>query len=281
MTDQIFISGIRAVGVVGESPEDLNDPQPLEIDIVIDVNWGQARSGDYLGDTVHYAGVAEQVIAVVEQSKGSRLARIADRVADLVLSFSRTEAIEVTITKLSDASVGEGSTSAVKIHRTRADAHAVTLPMHIAVIGLGSNLGDRESFLRAAVNGLGPTIATSQVYETDPIGGPGGQGAYLNMVIEIETSLDPFALLRRCQRIEAQALRERAVKWGPRTLDIDLLFYDDSIIQTRELTVPHPELHERRFVLAPLREVAPDRCPEGWDDALEFSGVYPLGPLSL
>jgi 2-amino-4-hydroxy-6-hydroxymethyldihydropteridine diphosphokinase len=116
------------------------------------------------------------------------------------------------------------------------------------------------------------------VFETDPVGGP-DQGAYLNMAVAVETVLDPYAFVRRCQRIEAEALRQRVVRWGPRTLDLDVLFYDDVTIASPELTIPHPRFAERRFVLAPLAEIAPDRCPPGWEGRLPPDGVHPRGPL--
>jgi len=97
------------------------------------------------------------------------------------------------------------------------------------------------------------------------------------MVIELETTLDPFALLRLCQRIELAAGRERAVHWGPRTLDLDLLFYDDTVIRSRHLTLPHPRIDERPFVLVPLLEVAPHRVT--WDQPCSVADVVPLGPL--
>ncbi len=99
------------------------------------------------------------------------------------------------------------------------------------------------------------------------------------MVAVVDTALDPFAFVRRCQRIEAEALRQRTVRWGPRTLDVDVLFYDDVTIDSPELTIPHPRIGERRFVLAPLAEVAPERCPLGWDDTLPPAAVHPRGPL--
>ena len=114
----------------------------------------------------------------------------------------------------------------------------------------------------------------SQVYETEPVGGPDAQGPYLNMVVRIETALDPFALLRRCRRIEQAALRQRVVHWGPRTLDVDVLFFDDVRISSEELTIPHPRIGERRFVLTPLAEIAPELCPPDWDDTLPPAVVY-------
>ena len=152
---------------------------------------------------------------------------------------------------------------------------------HEAIVALGSNLGDREQHLRLAVSSLPEVVAMSQVFETDPIGGPDGQDAYLNMVVALSTTLDPYALLRRCREIEADALRQRTVHWGPRTLDIDLLFYDDVRIDDPMLTIPHPRFAERRFVLTPLAEVAPERCPAGWDETLPPEGVHPRGPLRL
>jgi 2-amino-4-hydroxy-6-hydroxymethyldihydropteridine diphosphokinase len=100
------------------------------------------------------------------------------------------------------------------------------------------------------------------------------------MVVALETDLDPYALMRWLHRIEAEAGRVREIHWGPRTLDLDLLFYDDVSIAGGELTVPHPRYAERRFVLAPLSEVAPQRCPKNWDATLPPDAVYPRGALA-
>lgn len=134
-----------------------------------------------------------------------------------------------------------------------------------AHLGLGSNLGDRAGYLRRAVAALRvasevTVVAVSRVYETDPVGGP-EQGAYLNAVVAIDTTLAPPALLDLAHDLENAARRVRAERWGPRTLDVDVLLYGDATIDTPDLTVPHPRLWERGFVLAPLRDVAPDRVP--------------------
>lgn len=154
---------------------------------------------------------------------------------------------------------------------------------HRAIIALGSNLGDRVQYLRHGIDHLSHdgtrVVSKSQVFETDPVGGPDNQGPYLNMVAVIETNLDPYALLRRLLQIEAEADRVRVVRWGPRTLDLDLLFYDDAVIDSTELVVPHPRYAERRFVLEPLSEVAPEHCPSEWRHRLPAYGVYPRGPL--
>ena len=129
-----------------------------------------------------------------------------------------------------------------------------------AYIGLGSNLGDREKTLRGALDALREhegieVTAVSRFHETEPIGPP--QGRYLNAVAELRTTLGPRELLGALQEIEDRFGRERAVHWGPRTLDLDLLLYGDVIINEPDLQVPHPHMHERLFVLEPLCEIAP------------------------
>lgn len=131
-----------------------------------------------------------------------------------------------------------------------------------AHLALGSNLGDRLGFLRAAVTALAATpgvvvARTSRVYETAPVGGP-AQEPYLNAVVAVDTSLDAAGLLAVAQRLEAEAGRVRSVRWGPRPLDVDVLLVGDERVDSVELTVPHPRLWERGFVLAPLADVAPE-----------------------
>ncbi len=128
-----------------------------------------------------------------------------------------------------------------------------------AFLGLGSNLGDREALLAAAVDRLVAVGLTrvSPRYETDPVGGP-AQGAFLNCVAELDTDLSARQLLSVCARLEAAAERVRVERWGPRTLDVDVLWVEGEAVDEPDLVVPHPRLWERRFVLAPLRDLAPD-----------------------
>jgi 2-amino-4-hydroxy-6-hydroxymethyldihydropteridine diphosphokinase len=142
------------------------------------------------------------------------------------------------------------------------DENRVPLMLSLALIGLGSNLGDRLATLNGAVAVLAETPGVfvrvvSSYCETEPIGGPPGQGKYLNAAAVLETTLDPFTLLRVLQGIETQFGRVRTIRDGERTLDLDLLLYDDRIIDTPELILPHPRFSTRRFVLEPLAEVAP------------------------
>lgn len=135
--------------------------------------------------------------------------------------------------------------------------------MTTAYLGLGSNLGDRLTRMRAGRERLERAesvtiIRSSALYETEPVGGPEGQGHYFNAVLEIETSASAKELLELCQQIEHSEGRTREVHHGPRTLDLDLLLFDDRCSDDPHLTLPHPRLHERRFVLVPLCDLNPE-----------------------
>jgi 2-amino-4-hydroxy-6-hydroxymethyldihydropteridine diphosphokinase len=136
-----------------------------------------------------------------------------------------------------------------------------------AFLGLGANLGDREAALRGAVAALAAEpgvrpLRCSSLYETAPQGRT-DQPWFLNCVLAVDTDLGPEGLLRACQRVEAAFGRTRAVRWGPRTLDVDLLLYDDAVLAGEGLAVPHPRMHLRAFVLVPLHEIAPDAVIPG------------------
>lgn len=136
----------------------------------------------------------------------------------------------------------------------------------MVAVALGSNLGDRAAHLDYAVSRLAPFLASLRVssyHDTDPVGTPDPQARYLNAALVGETSLSPHALLVLLLTIEQERGRERPYVNAPRTLDLDLLFYGDHVVRDARLVVPHPRLRERRFVLAPLAEVAPQfRDPE-------------------
>jgi 2-amino-4-hydroxy-6-hydroxymethyldihydropteridine diphosphokinase len=137
------------------------------------------------------------------------------------------------------------------------------------LLGLGSNLGDRRRLLAEAVDSLSGVVAVSPLYETAPVGGPSGQGPFLNLVVEIDSDLSARELLGVCQRLEAAAERVRTERWGPRTLDVDILWIDGVTVNEPDLEVPHPRMWSRRFVMAPLIDVAPDVAPPGWERQVE------------
>jgi 2-amino-4-hydroxy-6-hydroxymethyldihydropteridine diphosphokinase len=147
-----------------------------------------------------------------------------------------------------------------------------------AFLGLGSNLGDRWEILRRAVGVIPELVAVSPVYETEPVGGP-EQGPYLNIVVELDTRRSPRELLTLCRSLERDAGRERRERWGPRTLDVDVLWIDGVTIDDPELTVPHPRMHERNFVMRPLLDLDPELPIGGWDPETALGEVFRLGPL--
>lgn len=163
--------------------------------------------------------------------------------------------------------------------------------MVVAYLGLGSNLGDREDYLRAAIEALGKPrgtriIATSGLYCSRPWGKL-DQPDFMNMVASIETELAPRELLRECKRIEREAGRTASERWGPRVLDIDILLYDDLTLNSDTLTIPHPRLWQRQFVLVPLAELLPELHDGRGRSILEVlksepiqtQGVWPCGEV--
>lgn len=156
-------------------------------------------------------------------------------------------------------------------------------PVRRAYLGIGSNLGDRRAHLQGAVDALVAAegldvVAVSPVYETAPVGGP-PQPDFLNAVVAVDTPLTARALLELAQRIEAAAERVRTVRWGPRTLDVDVLLVGDERTDEPDLVVPHPRMTERAFVVVPLADLAPE-----WADRLppDAASVRAVGlPLAL
>jgi len=148
-----------------------------------------------------------------------------------------------------------------------------------AFLGMGSNMGDRERHLIDAIEPLAGVVAVSPVYETEPVGGP-SQAAFLNVVVELETALTPRQLLGVAHRLESAAGRVRTEHWGPRTLDVDVLLVGDLVVDEPDLVVPHPRMWQRRFVLAPLGDLAPELVPEHLLATAE-GRVAMVGPLEL
>lgn len=133
--------------------------------------------------------------------------------------------------------------------------------MHSVYLLLGSNIGDRHAQLALARSGIasriGAQLTASSIYETEPWGET-QQASFLNQAVMVRSESSPHEVLEVIRQIEGAAHRQRSVVWGPRTLDIDILFYDDLVLQTESLTIPHPQLPYRRFALVPLCEIAPE-----------------------
>ncbi len=252
MTDRIHLRGVEAFGYHGVLPDEKRDGQPFVVDVVMELDLATAGGSDALDDTVSYAEIAGEVVARITGPSFDLIERLAEVVADDVLRHRLVDAATVTVHK-PQAPVGHPFTDvAVEVHRTRG------VPV---VVALGANLGDARATLESAVRAVaglpGMRVrAVSPLVETDPVGGP-EQPAYLNAVLVGDTTLDPDDLLRRLHEIEADHGRTREVRWGARTLDLDLIQVgtpaSGSEVRREEpaLTLPHPRAHERGFVLVP------------------------------
>ncbi len=168
------------------------------------------------------------------------------------------------------------------------EAHDVQTAPTTAYLALGSNLGDRLEHLRKAVRRLGATdgievVRSSRVFETEPVGPP--QPAYLNAVVEVRTTLTARELLEACRAVEDALGRVRTERWGPRTIDVDVLTFDEQTVDEPDLQIPHPRMHERGFVLVPLGELDDDPMLPGGRRLSELRlspdvvlGVRPFAP---
>ncbi|MBP1757434.1 MAG: 2-amino-4-hydroxy-6-hydroxymethyldihydropteridine pyrophosphokinase, partial [Firmicutes bacterium] len=224
--DRIFLKGLCFSTVIGVFAQEKLQPQPVELDVVLQTLPLLACKTDNLDQTISYADVFEQVREVVETSRFELVERLAGHVAEKLLrTHASLMTVEIEVRKPKAPIEGIFQSAGIAITRCRADYDLFST----AYLSLGANLGDRLETLQAAVQLLGghPQVRLpriSSVYETTPVGLL-DQPDFLNLAMRIETTLDPFQLLKLCQQIEARFQRERRVHWGPRTLDIDLLTY--------------------------------------------------------
>lgn len=223
---------------------------------------GRAGASDDLADTIDYGAVAAVAVGVVTGERWQLLERIAERVAGEVLSIDRrVAAVTVTVRKLRPPVPLDMDSAGVRVRRFR----------RRAFLGLGANLGGAERALQAAVAALPDVVAVSPLYETSPVGGPSDQPPYLNLVVELSTARSPRELLELGHRLEAEAGRDRTreERFGPRPLDVDVLWVEGVALDEPDLVVPHPRMFARRFVLAPLADLAPELVPDGWEETAE------------
>jgi dihydroneopterin aldolase/2-amino-4-hydroxy-6-hydroxymethyldihydropteridine diphosphokinase len=276
--DQIRLLGLTARGHHGVLEHERRDGQDFSIDVVLHLDTGPAAATDDLAATVDYGALAVRIADVVRGEPVDLIETLAARIANVALASAGVAAADVAVHKPHAPITEQFADVVVAIRRERAgplDLRPVD-PV-TAVLALGTNLGDRAAILRAAVAELDEADgiqvdAVSPVVETDPVGGP-DQPDYLNAVVLITTTLAPDALLAAGQRIEAGHGRERAIRWGPRTLDVDLIRYGDLLSTDPALELPHPRAERRAFVLAPWLAVD----PQAWLPGL--SGRRPVAPL--
>ena len=250
--DKIHIKNLEVFARHGVFPEENALGQKFVVSAVLYTSTREAGRADDLAKSIHYGEVSQFVTEFMEQNTFKLLETVAERLAEEQLL--RTEHLEKVSLEIKKPWAPVGlplETVSVEIERG----------WHTAYIALGSNLGDKEANLRLGVEGLRSTRgcrveAVSDFLVTAPYGGV-EQDDFLNGAMKIRTLLTPHELLERLHEIEQEAKRERVVRWGPRTLDLDILLYDDLILDEEELHIPHIEMYKRDFVLKPLCQIAP------------------------
>lgn len=207
---------------------------------------------DSLENTIHYGFVCQEITKFLTENRFQLIEACAQQLAEhLLIEYPLMQEISLEIKKPWAPVHLPLDTVAVQVRRG----------WHTAFLALGSNMGDKEAYLNMAVEVLGkyPQIQVQKVstfISTEPYGYT-QQDTFLNGACMIRTTFSPEELLDVCQSIENDARRVRVIHWGPRTLDVDVLFYDDAIIATERLNVPHPDMANRDFVLKPMAEIAP------------------------
>ncbi|APX31518.1 dihydroneopterin aldolase [Brachybacterium sp. P6-10-X1] len=255
--DRIEVTGIRAWGHHGVLAAEKELGQQFVVDVTLHLWTAPAGRADDLSRTVNYAEVAAAVADEIRGGPHDLVETLAESIATRILTGVGRPLVRRVGVRVHKPAAPVGlpvGDVAITIERD-----AAPVP---AVLALGTNLGDRQEHLVRALELLGHTDGieiewTGPVLETAPVGGPDGQGAFLNSALGVLTTLGPFELLEAARRAERDARRERLVRWGPRTLDVDVITYGDVRSDDEDLTLPHPRAHQRAFVLAPWHAARP------------------------
>lgn len=250
--DEIKIRNLEIFANHGVFPEENKLGQKFVVSCTLYLDTRKAGKGDSLEDSVHYGLVAQLIKKEMENHTFALIECVAEHLADIILDFDeKIREVEIEVKKpwapvglpLEDVSV--------KIRRK----------WHEVYVAFGSNMGERNQYIKKAIAALqlqedSRVLKVSSIIETEPYGVT-EQDKFLNGVLKMETKLTPWELLDSLHRIEADANRERKIHWGPRTLDLDILLYDDMVLQEDNLCIPHVDMQNRVFVLAPMAEIAP------------------------
>lgn len=249
--DKIEIKNLRVYAYHGVFDFEKEKGQDFYISASIFLDLYKAAASDFVGNTINYADVCDDICELVKNNKFDLIETVAEKIAVKILNkYREVEEINITVSK-PDAPIDmEFDDISVTINRKR----------HISYIAYGSNLGDSEKIINEAIDKIDKcdwckVLKRSSDYKSKPYGGI-EQPDFVNGAIEIETYLEPLNLLRFLNEIESYFDRKRDVHWGPRTLDLDIIFFDDMIISSEILSVPHLEMSKRDFVLKPLEEIA-------------------------
>lgn len=258
MSDTVRILGVRGFGLHGVLQEEKREAQPFVVDVEMEVEPAQA---DSLNETVSYADVAADALAVIEGETVDLIETLADRIAARVIQRGALSA-RVTVHK-PEAPVGL-TFSDVSVTVRRNGPLLASGTIRRVVIALGSNVGDGPGQLDAAIDAIGSLdlciTGVSGYQSTDPVLAPDQepQPRYTNAVMTVTTAMSPLALLDELQRIEVRGGRVRNRRWGPRTIDLDVIDVEGIVSDNPRLTLPHPRAGERVFVLEPWAQIEPD-----------------------
>ena len=250
--DKIFIDNLEVFAKHGVFPEENVLGQKFLISLVLYTDTRKAGLSDDLNASINYGKVSAFTKKFMEENTYKLIEKVAEELASrLLLEFDLLEKVDVKISK-PWAPIG------ISVENVGV---CITRGWHDVYVALGSNLGDKKNYLDEAVKKLGQipeckVISVADYIETEPYGGV-LQDKFINSVAKIRTLLNPHELLDFLHDIENEANRTREIHWGPRTLDLDILFYDKEIIDTPDLLVPHIDMANRDFVLIPMNQIAP------------------------
>ena len=250
--DKIKVEKLVVFGNHGVFPEENVLGQKFLVSLVMYTDTRKAGQTDDLECSINYGEVSQYVKQFFDENTCKLIEKVAEKLAEnLLLKYALLEKVDVTVEKPWAPIAIPVESVSVEIERG----------WHTAYVALGSNMGDEKAYLDEAVEKLNhhplcQVIKVADYIQTEPYGGV-EQDPFLNSALELRTLLYPEELLKLLNQIEAEAGRERIIHWGPRTLDLDILLYDDCIIDTPSLTIPHIDMQNRDFVLIPMAQLAP------------------------
>ncbi len=250
--DKISIKGLEVYAYHGVREKEKREGQKFFVDAELFSDLRKAGMSDDLADTINYSRVCSFIHDYVSCTRFDLIEALAEHLAEeLLMNYGKLEQVRLTVHKPDAPLKLPFGDLSVDITRT----------WRPALLGIGSNMGDRLSYINQALCKLKSTprirgARCSELQETKPYGGV-EQDDFLNGAVYIKTILPPYELLDFLHEIENEAGRERTIHWGPRTLDLDILFYGDLVLDDPQLTIPHPDMQNREFILKPLCEITP------------------------
>lgn len=250
--DKIHIKDLEIIGFHGAIPEEKVLGQKFVLSFELDVDLRQAGKNDDLTKTVHYGELAQKVEEEFTKTSYDLIEKAAEEICEFVLlNYPLVKKVKLLLKKPWAPTRKHVEYVAVEIERK----------WNKVYIAAGSNIGDKEETLKEAIDKIDKrkdcvVTKVSNFYTTDPVGYE-DQDKFVNCVFEIDTLQTPSELMDTLLEVEKDFKRERIIRWGPRTLDLDIIFYDDIISYDEHILIPHPRAHERQFVMKPMCDINP------------------------